>query len=181
MSAAASAAVRLAAKAKEEGEEEEDDDIIVALTRSLKDLSANDAASAVKKTQTNAGLPASQRAALLFRACLSDPKKIHLAVKEPKFISSMKLLATGTDAPAAGPAQKELIQAMEIVTSQAEEAMKVVPLILQTLYDEDILSEEAIVSWFEGTGGNPGVKAKAKIFVDWLKTAEEDDDDDDSD
>jgi len=69
--------------------------------------------------------------------------------------------------------------------------IKSVPNVLKTLYDLDVLDEEAIVSWARskaasangnGAGGSGGaatkVKASAAVFVTWLTTAEEESDDD---
>jgi len=61
--------------------------------------------------------------------------------------------------------------------------LKVVPHVLKYLYDEDVLEEEAVVKWHsaKSKGDAAKVKESAKVFVEWLKTAEEDDDDEDED
>jgi len=61
--------------------------------------------------------------------------------------------------------------------------LKVVPHVLKYLYDEDVLEEEAVVKWHsaKSKGDAAKVKESAKVFVEWLKTAEEDDEDEDED
>lgn len=60
------------------------------------------------------------------------------------------------------------------------------PMILKTLYDEDVLEESALVAWFDAPPESSWlvnkdvaaeVRSKAAPFIDWLKNAESDEDD----
>jgi translation initiation factor eIF-2B subunit epsilon len=59
-------------------------------------------------------------------------------------------------------------------------------LVLQLLYEDDVLSEEAIIAWDEKVTSNPmsdalkSTHAHASKFVDWLKEAEEESSDEES-
>jgi hypothetical protein len=45
---------------------------------------------------------------------------------------------------------------------------------LQTLYEADVIEEDAIVAWAGSSDIDSGVLARSKPFLDWLATAEED-------
>jgi translation initiation factor 5 len=71
------------------------------------------------------------------------------------------------------------------------ELAKAVPLILKELYDQDLLSDMVLVAWFDGpkTEFSPAsvseealtlVKAKAEIFINWMKNLESSGDESDS-
>jgi len=73
-------------------------------------------------------------------------------------------------------AQKGLLIGIEELCGVREQSLlKSVPHILKALYDEDILEEEAICKWFDAAskGTVAQVKASAKVFVEWLRSAEE--------
>ena len=57
---------------------------------------------------------------------------------------------------------------------------------MQALYDEDVLEEEVILKWFEGSCGSmvneeqgSAARKHTEPFIVWLKEAEAEDDDDD--
>ena len=60
-------------------------------------------------------------------------------------------------------------------------------LILQTLHDEEVLSEEAILAWAEQRKSESSEKAKLlelpsiQAFLEWLEESEEEDSSDDDD
>lgn len=63
------------------------------------------------------------------------------------------------------------------------------PVILQTLYENDTLSEEAIMAWFESSAEASWVvsidvarqtRAKAQPMIDWLQDEDEDEDEEDA-
>lgn len=59
---------------------------------------------------------------------------------------------------------------------------KVVPHVLQYLYNEDVVSEEEVKKWHSTrTKGDTKLKQAAQVFVTWLETAEEEDSDEDED
>ena len=79
-----------------------------------------------------------------------------------------------------------------VVGDQMEEYVKSAPLLtekllllLHPLYDtdEDVLSEDIILKWFEETvkPGSPKVCAQVTNYINWLKEAEEEDDSEDED
>jgi hypothetical protein len=58
------------------------------------------------------------------------------------------------------------------------------PVALQWLYDEDALTEEVIFEWEEQVvikkqAGPLSLVKRAKVFLDWLRDAEEEDSEDD--
>jgi len=64
-----------------------------------------------------------------------------------------------------------------------ENLRKSAPHVLKGLYDEDVLSEEVLVAWQEkkSKGDTLKVKEASKVFIDWLKNAEEESDEEDDD
>jgi len=63
-----------------------------------------------------------------------------------------------------------------------EALRKTAPHILKALYDEDILSEEVLIAWYEkkSKGDTAKVKVASKVFIEWLKNAEEESDEEES-
>ena len=66
---------------------------------------------------------------------------------------------------------------------------KAVALLLKTFYDEDIITEDVLISWYDGPKSefSPSsvddealafVKSKAEVFINWMKEASSDDSDD---
>ena len=96
--------------------------------------------------------------------------------------SSLAALFTSTSTPpsaSTADAQAELLRALEGFASRHKETtLKAVPLLLQALYDADVLDEASVLAWAAAPGGSPDVRAKAKPFVEWLQNAEEDEDED---
>jgi translation initiation factor 5 len=82
--------------------------------------------------------------------------------------------------------QKALLGSMErLVGVLKPELMKLIPMVLQTLYNEDIVEEEALLAWrgrpsrkFASAEIASKVRAQAKPFFDWLEAAESDEDED---
>ena len=54
------------------------------------------------------------------------------------------------------------------------------PLALEALYDEEVLSEEAVLAWHSAPGGDVGLKTRCKPFITWLMEAGDDDDEEES-
>eukprot|EP00823_Brevimastigomonas_motovehiculus_P004410 TRINITY_DN2906_c1_g1_i1.p1 TRINITY_DN2906_c1_g1~~TRINITY_DN2906_c1_g1_i1.p1 ORF type:complete len:467 (+),score=174.31 TRINITY_DN2906_c1_g1_i1:215-1615(+) len=72
-----------------------------------------------------------------------------------------------------------------IGNSQSNKLIVRAPHILQRLYEDDVLDEESIVSWYESPPESSWnvskeaaakIRVKAKPFIDWLQTAKEADD-----
>ncbi len=64
--------------------------------------------------------------------------------------------------------------------------MNVYQYILHSLYDNDVIGEDAIMQWAGGLQGEGDEEDKAVLkqcdkFLTWLKEAEEDDDDEEED
>lgn len=88
--------------------------------------------------------------------------------------------AASSNAPAAADYQVGFLLGL---TELAKEAgvLKVVPHVLKYLYDSDLLEEEAIMTWYNAKptlDSDAKVKEAAKVFVDWLKTADEESEED---
>lgn len=58
--------------------------------------------------------------------------------------------------------------------------LKVVPHVLKYLYDEDAVEEEVILKWHstKSRGDSAKVKESAKVFVEWLRNADEESEED---
>lgn len=87
--------------------------------------------------------------------------------------------------------QLALVNAVEeLLGTTHKEMIAAVPHVLQQLYNDDILDEETITGWYDSPPESSWlvkkdvaelVRARAKVFVEWLKTAESDEEDEDED
>ena len=75
------------------------------------------------------------------------------------------------------------IQALENFCREETDVLAVATKTIHFLYELDVLSEDAIMSWFEAdedlTSFQKGFRAKVKPFIDWLQESEDDEDSDD--
>jgi len=142
---------------------------------------------AVKTQQTNRGLRPIDRISILFFASVSGQSPANMQ-KNIKNLSSI----VNTEEE-----QKQVLVCLEesVVREEPGEkqatAMKVTVLILNALYDADVLDEETILKWYSGTlkvvhtsctvpdDVITKIKETTKPFVEWLQKADDDDDDDD--
>eukprot|EP01132_Coremiostelium_polycephalum_P002486 gene2486-3077_t len=69
----------------------------------------------------------------------------------------------------------------ELLCSKDETLLKSLAGALKVLFDEDILSEEPILKWFNTKAKSKSVKSTLQPFIEWLETAEEEDEDDEED
>jgi len=85
-------------------------------------------------------------------------------------------------------AQKHFMGAFELLVGQQypNELMSKVAHILKAFYDQDYVEEEIIIEWgskvskkYVSKKTSEQIHAKAKPFIDWLKTAEEEEESDD--
>jgi translation initiation factor 5 len=147
--------------------------------------SVEEIAAEVKKQQLNAGVPPTSRLALFLGAALGKESAV-ADIKAARTIKVLQALQAGKDAPAAGPAQALLLRALEAFVAVHKEALlKATPVLLQALYDADLVEEEAVVAWFSAkakAGSDAAeVRARAAPFVEWLQTAEEEEEEDEDD
>lgn len=85
--------------------------------------------------------------------------------------------------------QKALLGSFErLVGVIKSELLSQISMILQALYNNDLVDEEALLAWREKPSKkyaskeiSAQVRAKAKPFFDWLEEAESDEDDEDDD
>lgn len=107
---------------------------------------------------------------------------------------SSKLISTHADTLKAfmknEKCQKGLLGGFERLVGEIfpAELMAKVPVLLKAFYDEDIVDEEVILAWGEKPSKkyveksvSKEVRAKAKPFLDWLKTADEEESEEDDD
>jgi len=87
-------------------------------------------------------------------------------------------------------AQKNFMGAFEITTGSAfpDQLIPKTAHILKCFYDQDLVEEEVLLEWgskvskkYVAKDVSEKIHAKAKPFIDWLKTAEEDSSDEDDD
>jgi hypothetical protein len=147
----------------------------------------------VRRLQVATASPATARAALLARAALDGHEgaaatSAHLAAavaaaaRSPRTRGPLRALLYGKDAPALAPAQAALLATVaRIVARQADALLRATPVLLQALYEGDVLEEDAVVAWAGGRAGGAAaapVKAAAEPFVTWLTEADEEDEED---
>eukprot|EP00742_Colponemidia_sp_Colp-10_P001130 GILJ01001220.1.p1 GENE.GILJ01001220.1~~GILJ01001220.1.p1 ORF type:complete len:463 (-),score=96.05 GILJ01001220.1:133-1521(-) len=82
--------------------------------------------------------------------------------------------------------QMNFLWALEIFTKEHPTALKHFPVMLKTLYDNDLLDEEVAIEWYNTpnvTDEEAGKLARATSapFVEWLQTAEDEEDDEEED
>lgn len=78
-------------------------------------------------------------------------------------------------------AQTGVLNGVVQLVAANEALKKSVPHILKGLYDEDVVDEEILLAWHakKSKGETLKVKEAAKVFIDWLKNAEEESDEED--
>jgi hypothetical protein len=67
----------------------------------------------------------------------------------------------------------QLIYFLQHHCIESEAHAKILPLILSSLYQAEIIDEDAIICWYNTSTGS--IRDSAKPFVDWLNEAEEED------
>lgn len=127
----------------------------------------------VTAAQLKRGIPSSERAALYARATF-DTGFVAQA-KDTSHQSVLSALLVAKERGSAAESQRGLFNAIqEIILARAAELLRSTPIILQTLYEADVIEEDAIVAWAGSSDIDSGVLARSKPFLDWLATAEED-------
>ena len=112
--------------------------------------------------------------------CSAAVKRMLLA--QPGIETAAVNLLTETAAITLTPEAAALVAAVEGGGATAAAASAAFAQLLQLLYIEDVLSEEAVLAWADEKEGadekDRAYLAKAQAFVDWLREEEEDEDED---
>lgn len=87
----------------------------------------------------------------------------------------------GTPLPALQ--QTQALEYFDFVASKDPTVLKMLPFVLKALYDEDMLEEEVIKTWFHDKKGRKDVRENVRVIIEWLENASEeesgDEDEDD--
>eukprot|EP01064_Diplonema_japonicum_P029833 TRINITY_DN490_c4_g1_i1.p1 TRINITY_DN490_c4_g1~~TRINITY_DN490_c4_g1_i1.p1 ORF type:complete len:355 (+),score=142.94 TRINITY_DN490_c4_g1_i1:56-1120(+) len=77
--------------------------------------------------------------------------------------------------------EKYVIECMELLIFEVPDIQDKFPIALKRLYDEEIVQEDAIITWYEGKLNKNNkelsqtLRTKSKPFIDWLQEEEDDD------
>lgn len=81
--------------------------------------------------------------------------------------------------PMDAESQRELCDYFDDIASRDNTVLPVLPHMLKTAFDGDLLEEEVIFKWYKKEGGREDVRQAVKVIIEWLENAEEESDDDD--
>mmetsp|Transcript_2976 Transcript_2976/g.3361 ORF Transcript_2976/g.3361 Transcript_2976/m.3361 type:complete len:214 (+) Transcript_2976:197-838(+) len=150
-------------------------------------VSAESLLEEVKTMQTNCGLKAKDRIPVLFFAISEIP--LGRFSEDCVFFSAMeRMVESKADQVEALACLEETVIRAEPGASQ-DAAKAKIPLFLKFLYDEDVVEEDTILEWYDGSltveharavvpeDVIAEIKLKAEPIVTWLKEADEDDED----
>jgi len=138
----------------------------------------------LRRLQLARGLDESHRLKTLFQALFDVVQPHTIVLQFKKQCPLLKKFATDK------ASTKLMIGCLEdFVANVNPKLVPFIPHILQTLYDNDVLSEDSILSWADSPPESSwfainkdlaaNIRMKAKPFITWLKTAENDKDGDD--
>eukprot|EP00474_Spongospora_subterranea_P008951 CRZ09409.1 hypothetical protein [Spongospora subterranea] len=142
-----------------------------------------DIMSELRRLELSRGLSASSKAFTLLSAVL-DVNEVRTLPVQIKKRSALLRQFTRTR----GEAQIFFSAIESMICNNAETCLPRTALILQALYENDVVSEDVLVDWFDSpmniSGGvsdydRQDMHDRAKVFIDWLKAAESDEEDDD--
>jgi len=146
------------------------------------DRGTNEITSELRRLQLARGFDDWDRVNVLLQSLFDTSKPKTLPSQFKKQAKVLKSLVTD------GSSRLMLINAVgELLGVTAPKAISVLPHVLQTLYETDVLGEENIVSWYESPAEADRVSNKkissdlrrhAEPLIEWFKNAEEDDEDD---
>lgn len=139
----------------------------------------------LKRLSLARGYDDSQRFICLLNAICTpaEPKKLPSAIEKHSPVLR-KLLGDSTQQVT------QLLNSIEYFVGEAWNAafLPVTPHVLKSLYEEDVLTEQQLIDWFDMPSDNPLLSAKnvsdlvrmkANVFVEWLKTADDDEEEED--
>jgi len=131
----------------------------------------------LKRLQLSRGLDDSQRVKILLEAILDTSNPATVAAQFKKHAPLLKKLATDKNT-----GNVLLVCIEELVGVIEKKLLPRVPVILQVLYETEVVDEATLLSW-HATPPEASwlvnkkvaqqVRQKAKPFIDWLKSAEE--------
>ncbi|RYG51876.1 hypothetical protein EON66_10295 [archaeon] len=88
-------------------------------------------------------------------------------------------LQAGLDAATTVRAQAALLRALEQTILHFKDALlRFTPVILQILYEASLIDDAVFSAWFRAKG-DAEVRAKAKVFIDWMEAEDEEDEEED--
>jgi len=133
----------------------------------------------LKRLQISRGFDEQHRIKVLLESILDSTQHNNILEQFAKHLSLLKQLCRERIS------QKLLLVGLEeYVGNVSPKLVPRTPHILTTLYENDILDEESIISWAESPPESSwlvkketalAIRKKAKPFIDWLKSAAEDD------
>jgi len=134
----------------------------------------------LKRLQVARGFSETEKFKVLLESTIdvTDPKSV-----PDQFVKNAKMYSQVVTNEQSGNLMLLCIE--ELVGVVEKKLLPRTPIILQKLYDEDVLEEEHIIKWAESPLETSliardtaiEVRKAAKPFVTWLQEAEEDDDD----
>jgi len=144
-----------------------------------KDRTADEIIGELRRLQLSRGLDDSQRVKTLLEAMVDTTQPQQVASIFKHHASLLKQLTSDKKSTSVFLAcLEELVGVIE-----KKKILPRIPLILQTLYETDVLSEDALLAWHTAPPESSWlvnkkvatqVRLQAKPFIDWLKSAEED-------
>jgi len=121
-------------------------------------------AAEVKRIQREFGLSTSKRAPLLFEVLFEPDIVPNVHQYKNVFLELI------TDVPA----KMSLLDCIEKLSYP--KLIKKAPRILKDFYDDEILDEDSILSWYDTKLSNSDVKKELEPLIQWLREAEEESD-----
>jgi translation initiation factor 5 len=119
---------------------------------------------------------------------LSSASAFLTAIRSPLAIKTLQLIGKIQDPLATRRSQVALLFSLEGVIAKQDADLraslsKAIPLVLQALYEQDVVEEDAVLAWAAAPSSpnaaseDSDFRVKAAPFIEWLKNAEEDDED----
>jgi len=135
----------------------------------------------LKRLQISRGFDDQHRIKVLLESILDSSQHANILEQFAKHLSLLKQLCRDR------LSHKLLLVGLEeYIGNVSPKLVPRTPHILTTLYENDVLDEESIISWAESPPESSwlvkketavAIRKKAKPFIDWLKSAAEDEDD----
>lgn len=146
-----------------------------------KDRTVNEIVAEIRRLQIARGLDDSQKIKVLLEAFI-DP--LESKTVPTQFAAQAKVFSKFTTSPA--DAQLFIACIEDFVGEVHSDLLPRFPLILQALYEADVLSEDVILAWYESPPESNwlvkkevavATRAKSAPLIEWLQAEDEDEDD----